>query len=195
MGDVLMDLDSAACIREFRRLGFKDVDKMLDTAHQMGYFGQLESGQIDVDEFYNRCLSECSPGTCREDIFRAMRAFNTGVESYKVALVKELRTRYRIAMLSNNNPIALSIYADYLSQMGVRPSDLVDKTYFSFELGLLKPSEAIFHHMIDDLGVEAEEIFFVDDSQRNVDAATSLGIKARRYEPRTDLRALLEGLL
>jgi hypothetical protein len=45
---------------------------------------------------------------------------------------------------------------------------------------MVKPDGAIFHHVVDALGVPAERIVLLDDSQLNVDGARSVGLQAAR---------------
>jgi len=61
----------------------------------------------------------------------------------------------------------------------------------SFELGCAKPEEAIYRHCIEGLGVEAQEVLFVDDRSENVEAAAALGLEAIQYQGIGPLRAEL----
>ena len=46
-----------------------------------------------------------------------------------------------------------------------------------------------------DIGLPPEEMLFIDDSQRNVDAAIAAGLPALYYRPGDNLAALLEKAL
>ncbi|MEO0462789.1 MAG: HAD family phosphatase [Pseudomonadota bacterium] len=64
----------------------------------------------------------------------------------------------------------------------------------SAELGVLKPDPAIYRWLIDTAGIAPEESVFLDDVQRNVDGAKSVGMKAFVFtnaaKARGDLRSL-----
>ena len=50
--------------------------------------------------------------------------------------------------------------------------------------------------VMEDIALPAEDMIFVDDSQRNVDGAIAVGLPAVYYEPGTDLaRVLAEALV
>ena len=59
----------------------------------------------------------------------------------------------------------------------------------------LKPSEAFYKSVISQIGLPAEEMLFIDDSQKNVDGAIAAGLPSVYYEPGTDLSALVADVL
>jgi putative hydrolase of the HAD superfamily len=53
---------------------------------------------------------------------------------------------------------------------------MFDAVVISGEVGMRKPEPQIFVHVLELLGVRAEETVFVDDLRPNVDAAEALGL-------------------
>lgn len=70
--------------------------------------------------------------------------------------------------------------------------DYFDKVYLSYELRELKPSEAIFRKVIADSGIVPAQTLFIDDGQKNVDAAQALGFAVYKPAPGEDFGHLLE---
>jgi putative hydrolase of the HAD superfamily len=72
--------------------------------------------------------------------------------------------------------------------------ELFEGAVVSAEVGMLKPHEGIFRHLIDTFGLEPAETVFFDDHQKNVDGARAVGLQARLFTAATqceqDLRAL-----
>ncbi|MDF8264183.1 HAD family hydrolase [Luteipulveratus flavus] len=69
-----------------------------------------------------------------------------------------------------------------------------DRTYYSSEVGAMKPEPEYFRRVLDDLGMAAAATLFIDDSLTNVESAAALGIVAERHDPAagvSGLRALL----
>ena len=65
-----------------------------------------------------------------------------------------------------------------------------DRLYFSCALGAIKPQQAYYQKVQDDLRIATDHIFFWDDSQQHVDAAAAFGWNAYIYEsPRSISRA------
>ena len=46
---------------------------------------------------------------------------------------------------------------------------------------MIKPDSAIYHHMLTECGIKAEETIFIDDSAVNVEAAIACGIHGYHY--------------
>jgi putative hydrolase of the HAD superfamily len=71
---------------------------------------------------------------------------------------------------------------------------LLDGAFWSYELGLAKPDPAFFTTILDRLGLEADQVLFVDDSLRNVEAARSVGLAAEHWHVDVGLRELRDRL-
>ena len=71
-------------------------------------------------------------------------------------------------------------------------------TVVSGDIGLVKPDPAIFAHTLEKLGNPAPgEVFFIDDSEKNITAADALGFRTHHFRSAEGLEAALmaEGLL
>lgn len=90
-----------------------------------------------------------------------------------VALIESLRGRYKIALLSNAmRPFLREVMAQHDLER------LFDVTVISAEVGKTKPNQAIYQHLIAELGLPAGACFFMDDNLVNVTAAKEAGIDA-----------------
>jgi len=72
--------------------------------------------------------------------------------------------------------------------------ELFDGAVVSAEIGILKPHEGIFRHLVETFGLEPLETVFLDDVQANVDGARRVGLNARLFttaeQCERDLRAM-----
>lgn len=60
--------------------------------------------------------------------------------------------------------------------------DLFQGRVISCRLQLCKPEAGIYEHLLRSYGLEAKETIFIDDVQKNLDAAAKLGIKTLKFE-------------
>ncbi len=67
----------------------------------------------------------------------------------------------------------------------------------SARVGLMKPDPAIFHLSAQRAGMAPQDLLFIDDSRRNIDAAAAVGFDTHHFEDPAALRPALEarGLL
>jgi HAD superfamily hydrolase (TIGR01509 family) len=108
-----------------------------------------------------------------------------------IALVQALRPPYRCSVLSNAD---LSLRARLKNELGL--DSYFDDIVVSAEVGMAKPRPEIFRLAADRLGLPPEACVFVDDWDKNVDAARGVGMQAvlHRVDQGHDLRAQLAAL-
>lgn len=196
MGGVLVDLDLEGCKTAFKTLlGFDEIDNLIDACHQKGIWGQLEEGVLSADEFRSIVLSGSRPGSSPDDVDRAMSHILVGIEPYKAEMLKYMSEKYDLYMLSNNNEICLPFAAEIFKDAGIPLNVIFLHLFLSYEMKALKPSEAFYRKVMTEIGLPAEDMLFIDDSQTNVDGALAAGLPAMYYEPGSDLAALLADAL
>lgn len=114
-----------------------------------------------------------------EAIRRYARPMREGIAASKGApeTLAELRARgYRVGLISNTIWPA-EVHLEDLEEIGVLPH--IEQLIFSGDLGVWKPSPQIFQHMLDLLGVRADEAVFVGDSPReDIRGAHGVGMRA-----------------
>lgn len=196
MGGVIVDLDIEDCKRAFKEyLGYYRIDELIDPCHQKGIYGDLEEGKISGDEFRSIVLQDSDPGALAENVDKAMWHILTGISPYKVEMLKRLSESYDLYLLSNNNPVCLPRAKAIFEDAGIPLEKIFRKCFYSFEMKALKPSETFYKAVVREIGIPAEQMFFIDDSQKNVDGAIAAGLPAVYYEPGTDLEALINNVL
>ena len=196
MGGVIVDLDIEDCKRAFKEyLGYYRIDELIDPCHQKGIYGDLEEGKISGDEFRRIVLQDSDPGALAENVDKAMWHILTGISQYKVEMLKRLSESYDLYLLSNNNPVCLPRAKAIFEGAGIPLEKIFRRCFYSFEMKALKPSETFYKAVVREIGIPAEQMFFIDDSQKNVDGAIASGLPAVYYEPGTDLEALINNVL
>jgi putative hydrolase of the HAD superfamily len=183
LGGVIITLDRDAAVRRFIELGAKDAEEQLNAYHQNGIFLHLEDGSLTHDAFCDAFRAEFGVAVSNEAIDSGWLAFMGEVPAYKLKMLEDLKAQgYKLYLLSNTNPVihrwALS---PEWSTEGKPLSAYFDKLYLSYCLKLVKPSAAIFHHVIADAGLTPSETLFIDDGVVNIEMAASLGFQT--YQP------------
>jgi putative hydrolase of the HAD superfamily len=60
--------------------------------------------------------------------------------------------------------------------------DVFDGKVISCRLNLCKPEAGIYEHLLQTYGLKAKDTLFIDDVQKNLDAAAKLGIRTLKFE-------------
>ncbi len=152
-------------VNEFYRADFHkayekgEIDSPAFRKEINSYFGQAwEDGR--VDELWNSILGK--------------------IPKERLELIAQLKDRYRLGVLSNTNAIHIdAVYRMLRDEHGMDSFEpLFDRIFYSHEMGLAKPSTAIYEQMLTELGVKADRVIFFDDLEANVKGAASVGIQA-----------------
>lgn len=187
LGGVIINLKKQNCIDAFKALGYDSVDKMLSEYRQDGEFLALEEGRVSPEEWRNIVRRSISSPVTDEQIDAAFNAFLVDIPVEKLRMLRALKTKYRIAMLSNTNKVMFESKIPELFKIeGLTIEDYFDDFFLSYKMGMSKPSPEIFIKVAEELGIEPNEALFIDDSQANVDAAAKLGFQTMCVEPYAD---------
>jgi len=199
LGGVIISLNKQNALNRFTEIGFPNIEDYLNEFRQEGIFLEYEEGKIDPENFYKefRRLAG-NDNISSEDIDSGWMAFLVGIPDYKFELLKELRKKYNVYLLSNTNPSIMGwAYSKDFSPEGLPISAFFDKCYLSFQIGCAKPDPEIFHYIIKDSGMNPAETLFLDDGKANVEIGEKLGFQTYQVDQNEDLQKVFvdKGLL
>lgn len=195
LGGVIMDIRRLNCVASFERLGMKDADSFLGEYSQKGPFLQLEEGLISEAEFRTAVRNFIDGEVSDEQIDKSFCDFLVGIPTHRLAELRDLKKNYNIYMLSNTNSIMWnSRIAEDFRQEGLEREDYFDGIVTSFEARSIKPDAKIFHVVVEKFGIKPEETLFLDDSQKNLDAAAKMGFQTLLITPGSEFFELLKSI-
>ena len=176
MGGVLAEISPARAVRSFEALGVTDAAHLINPYNHAGLFGDLERGTITTDEFVRRLSAHCGRALDPEDVRRAWLSIANPADVDKLDYILRLRPRYRLYVLSNNNPFVTGWARTAAFSAAGRPvTDYFDRLYISYEMHCMKPEPEIFQRMIEDSGMVPAETLFIDDGAHHLATARTLG--------------------
>ena len=160
LGGVMIDLDRARCVEEFHKIGFTEIDDLIDSYHPKGFLGRLERGDVTNDDFYDYVRRSAGRDIADDEIRRAFPSFLAGIPRYKLQMVRTQRERgFRTYALSNINDVVFPFVRDVLfTQEGLQLDDYFEKAYLSYEMHELKPSPEIYRKMIEKSGMRPDAL-------------------------------------
>jgi epoxide hydrolase-like predicted phosphatase len=154
---------------------------------------EFERGKLTPAQWAERFIQDWDVNLKPEEFLAKFTTWSRRVLPGARELLEELRTRYRLAGLSNSNELHWERNTNEL-----RILELFEFAISSHQVGLCKPDPEIYKIALDRAQVSSPDaIVFFDDLAANVDAAKSMGLRAYQVRGVDELRASLyaEGLL
>lgn len=150
---------------------------------------KLWDGEVDAEEFFRLLSQQHGKTITAENFLAASRITDRNERVYELAA--SLRKHgIKTGILSNMYKSS----ADILRQSG--HYDDFDPIILSYEAAMSKPNPVFYQHAIDQLGVKADEVLFIDDQERFLPPARQLGMHTIQASSEgqivTDTKTLLQ---
>jgi HAD superfamily hydrolase (TIGR01509 family) len=146
----------------------------------------VDSGKITDDEFSKQLgkLSHRSPMVVSNELDAAFTPIQDTVE-----ILKELKEQgYPLILVTNFSQVRANVILD---KYDLRK--YFDRIFISSQMGLIKPSPEFFQTVNGILGKSPTQEIFIDDSERNIQAAKKEGItESWHFTGAQDLRQRFE---
>ena len=104
-------------------------------------------------------------------------ALNSAHATEVLQIAKKVKQAgYRVHLLSNQ----MAFRTKYIRSH----NDLTffDNLFFSNEVGLMKPQKEFYQYALKKIGAKPENCLFIDDKEKNVEAAKKLGINSFQFK-------------
>ncbi len=191
LGDVIIDIDVPQAARSFAELSNKPLEEVQGLITQNEVFKKFETGHLSASDFreYIRELLQ-KPDWTDEIIDSAWNSLLLEIPPQRIEKIQELAKKgYRLFLLSNTSSIHIEEVNKILDRTtGIpRLDDLFEKLFLSYEMGVMKPHYDIYHGVLTNAGLLANESLFLDDNADNIRAASELGIQTIHVQKPTSI--------
>ena len=184
LGGVLVDFSGPRDLVRFLRTpaSAEDVFQRWVACANTAAFG---AKRISAPEWAARFVRDWDVALTPEEFLSEFSGWSRGFLPGAKELLASLRSRFRLAALSNSNELhwqrnaSLGILAEFEFAMS------------SHEVGFCKPDPAIFRAALDRAKLEPHAVLFFDDVEANVLGARNAGLHARRV---TGVQAVVDCL-
>ena len=170
-GDIFLNLEKESQVEAFKKLGLEGPNEDLIAKNDLFEKGQLT--EIEFLESFKKYIPNASTIEIKE-------AWNTVIGDfplYRLEFLQLLSYKYRLFLLTNTDEIhidhfeqnvGISFFSDFYQ--------CFEKVYYSYEMGMRKPEEAIYSHILRKHDLNPKRTLFIDDKKVNTDAAQNLGL-------------------
>ena len=178
-GGVILDIDPQITIKEFQKMGFKDVAKTKSKEFIEDIIRKFERGIYTPEVFRKKLRAFLELDVSDQKLDDAWNALIYDIPAERIEVLEQVKKNYQILLLSNSNEIHYDLYVrDLQLRFGYREFDeLFDKSYFSFDVHLSKPDPEVYEFIMNQHDLKPSETLFIDDNEENIAAASKLGLK------------------
>jgi putative hydrolase of the HAD superfamily len=192
LGGVLLNLDYKRTKQAFAELGVPDFDAHYTQFKGSALFDDLETGKISNEAFFDALRAHTGLSLTDAQITKAWNAMLLDFPENRIALLKELKNKYRLFLLSNTNAIHHEAFQKTFREAtgGQSLDDHFEKAYYSHLMGARKPDAEPFRMILEEQGLKGEETLFVDDTLPNLTGAGEVGMQTIHLQRPMTLEAL-----
>lgn len=186
LAGVLLDFGGPESVYKLsdRRIGDKEFFRFWSEAKCAD---DLHRGRCTPEAFARHAVRELELPVTGERFLAEYQTWLRGPYPGALELLEGLRPQYRLACLSNTDPVNVQRFKEEL-----RLQDWFDECFYSNEIGLRKPDPEAYLHVSHALDVPPTQIAFFDDSLACVNGAIAVGMHGQHVTSLSDLRTRLD---
>jgi putative hydrolase of the HAD superfamily len=189
LGGVLVHLDWDKVCAPLAGLSSQPYDAVMTEVRNGPVVEASMLGHLTPEEFHRSLCKKINVDLPFEqfiDIWNGLLSPNDDMAS----LVAELSADHSLALASNTDATHFAFSTENFGVM-----QAFDQNFLSYEMGLLKPDPAYFHHVLYGLWASPANCIFIDDRPDNVRSARNLGINGLVFESVEKLKSDLAAIL
>jgi len=195
LGAVLLNIDYQKTIDEFKKLGVKNASEFYSKKKQINIFDLLECGKISEQRFVDE-FKEITSRASDAEIISAWNALLLDLPQNRINLLKRIRKKYDIFLLSNTNSIHINEFRKQIGETKyLKFYNLFKKVYYSYEIGFRKPNKEAFQIILNENNMNPKEVLFIDDSPQHIAGARVLGIQTYHLKDNEDVSSVLPDII
>lgn len=190
-GGVLLNLDPELTFSQLSEVTGIKMTSADTPAHIFKVMLGYEKGEINTETFLWHLQKESTKLTPQPDkLIKAWNAMLLGWNPDRFEFLLELKKKYNVYLLSNTNELHIEwVLKDLKKNHKISDFESLffDRVFYSHNMKMRKPEQAIYNTVIEETGIKAYETLFIDDNIANVSAAISAGWKALHHDPTTEI--------
>jgi len=178
LGGVVLDIDETMTFHELQKKGI-DGPAFMQDPRFLVIDGKFERGILSAPSFRKQVKELAGLEHLSDADFDFLwNSMLLDIPRERIQALEQIKEHYNIFLMSNTNEIHYDLYVrDLQLRFGYKQfDDLFDKSYFSFDIHLMKPDPLFFEYILEHQGLKPEETLFIDDSPENIKVAMQMGI-------------------
>ncbi|WP_143960737.1 HAD family hydrolase [Litoribacter populi] len=179
LGNVIIDINIPLTVNLLKQNLHNTEHILAEDFFKSEIHADFETGRIAELEFRDLVRKSFSKDWEDHLIDEMWNSLLIKIPQERIDLLRELKSNYKICMLSNTNSLHFKKVEEILLRdCGLQGfSSIFDKLFLSYEMGYKKPDPAIYHEMVAQLDTQPSRCLFFDDLKDNLKGAEIAGLK------------------
>ena len=195
LGNVILNIDYQNTIDAFEKIGVPNASIFYSKSSQLNIFNQLETGRISKQNFILE-IQKFVPKASASQIINAWNAILKDLPNERLEILKNIKDKFSIFLLSNTNTIHIEKIIDKLGKKKYEEFyNLFDKVYYSHEVKLRKPNADIFKLVIKENCLSIKNTLFIDDSIQHIESAKKIGLKTYHLDGNETIESIFPDII
>lgn len=187
LGGVIIGVEMETPYDKLLQMSPRKDDSLLLELKQIAY--QYEIGKLDDLTFLSQIKNTAQVELdliALENLWNEMLKY---VPEYIGDLLAKIKQDKRTFILSNTNPIHIREVKKRFAQSvkNYTFESLFERIYYSHEIGLHKPDQAIYDYVVKTAKLNPSKTLFIDDNYNNVVFASKYGLQTIHLNPAMNL--------
>lgn len=191
LGNVLVNFDHRIAVRKILSRTTKNEEDIYQLFFDSGLTKLYEEGKISSLDFFRRVKDSLGLKADGDEFFSIWDDifFETPLNVKIQDFLRAVKGRYKLAMISNINENHFEFLRKKMPIFGE-----FNKLALSYEVGFRKPAQEIYIAALKALNARPEDVFYIDDRQDLIKAASGYGIKGITFDSEEAFEKIIEEL-
>jgi len=191
LGNVLVNFDHRIAVKRILRRAQKSEQDIYQLFFDSGLTKDYEEGKISSSDFFERIKNLLELDMDYDDFLPIWNDifFEAPLNKKMQGVVMAIKGRYKLVMISNINE---THYRFLEKKMPVFRE--FDKLILSYEIGFRKPAKEIYDAALKSVDTAPSRVFYIDDRQDLIDAASKFGIKGMAFNSEESFKKIVKEL-
>jgi putative hydrolase of the HAD superfamily len=190
LGRVVLDIDFSKAIGCWAAYAGCEPSDILARYVRDEAYRHHETGKISDSEYFETLRASLGIGITDAQFLEGWNAIFAGEMPGIAELLARAAGHLPLYAFSNTN----QPHVDHFSQVHAGLLGHFREIYLSSTIGLRKPDQAAYEHVVDAIGVPASRILFFDDLAENIEGARACGLMAVHVTSSADVADALAAL-
>ena len=173
-GGVVVKIDFDWIFQRWAELAGVPFDQVKSRFSHGGAYRRHERGEIDLAAYYRELRRELGVELTDDQLTDGWQRVFGPEYPQVVAAIRRLAPRIPQYLMSNTN----RTHYDFFRNRYAAALAPLTRLFVSCEMDARKPERAAFEQLSREIGVPLERIYFLDDTEDNVEGARAVGMKA-----------------